>query len=148
MATTEKLVISATETTLMAGVTIAASQNAISASFSNAIGGTGDGYAIGRIKVQQTWATGAALNTGLNVWFLKSSDGSTFEDGATGTGYTPLRLPDLVFPAETGTVIKTMSRDVLLPAGLFKVLVQNPTATGQSLTTFTLTVTPITRQSI
>ena len=153
MATVEKLLIG-TEAPVISAVAITTTQNAVSAAFNNTVGATGDGYTIGRIKTIQSWGGTPAANTAFYGWYLKSSDGgSTFEDGAAGTGFTPLRFPDFSFPADPtalsgSSISRTMSRDVLLPAGVFKVLVQNPTAIGQSLTSLTLTITPITRESV
>ena len=151
MATTTEKLIFGVETTALNAVAIASGANALSAAINNLQGGGGtDGYTLCRAKAIIAFTTAAAANTGISVWFLKSSDANlTYEDGATGAGYTPLRLPDLVFPAipETG-VARTISRDILLPANFFKVLVRNPIETGQAITSLTLTITPIARQSV
>jgi len=148
MSTTEKLLIVGTETTVISAAAISNNQNAISSTFNNTIGSTGDGSTMVRIKISITMGVGATANTGLSLYILKSSDaGSTFEDGATGTGYTPLRMPDLVCPAPVDTTNRTLSFDRLLPAGQMKFLPRNE-GTGQSMSSVTITVLPITRSSV
>lgn len=154
MSTTEKLVIGS-ETVLLSNATTSALANnalLLSSTYNNTIGSTGDGYTICRITATITMAVAASANTGISIWFLKSQDaGTTFESG--GTSYTPLRLPDLVIPAPVDTTQRIVMRDVLMPAGLFQVLMKND-STGQALKTDTgstgskLTIVPITRSSV
>lgn len=153
--TTEKLIIG-TETVLATNTNLSALANNalfLSSAFNNVqAGGGGDGYTLCRITATLTMAVAATANTGFSVWFLKSQDGgTTYESG--GTAYTPLRLPDLVFPAPVDTTQRIVMRDVLMPAGFFEVLIKND-GTGQALKTDTastgskLTLVPITRQSV
>jgi hypothetical protein len=155
MATTEKLIIG-TETVLMTPTqlsTLANNALFLSAAFNNVqAGGGGDGYTLCRVAVKTRMAVGATANTGTPIWFLKSQDGgTTYESG--DTSYTPLRLPDLVISAPVDTTQRIVMRDVIMPAGFFKVLLKND-GTGQSLANDATTngssvsLTPITRQSI
>lgn len=154
MATTEKLIIG-TETVVMTNTNLSALLNNalfLSSAYNNTQGSTGDGYTIGRITVKIKMAVAATANTGCPIWFIKSQDGgTTYESG--DTGYTPLRLPDLVIPAPVDTTQRFVMRDVLIPAGFFKVLLKND-GTGQAFavdltaTGSQLTITPITRQSV
>jgi len=115
-------------------------------------GGGGGGDTLCRLRAILTMAVGASANTGFSVWFLKSTDGgTTWERG--GTGFTPQRLPDVVFPAPTDTTQTEVSRDVLCPAGHFKVLIKND-GTGQATKTDVtsagsqLSIIPFTRQMV
>lgn len=148
MATTEKWAGLGTETTLISAATVANNANNLSADYNNTVGNTGDGYTAMRVKASIQMATGGTANTAMSVWFLKSSDnGVTFEAG-DATPYTPSRMPDLIFPipVPNDTTARISARDVMAPAGHFKVLARNE-GTGVSMT-LTLTVTPITRQSV
>jgi hypothetical protein len=151
MATTEKLIIG-TESTLATATNLASLANNtlfLSAAFNNVqAGGGGDGYAMCRVTMIITMAVAATANTGFPIWFIKSQDGGTsYESG--DTGYTPLRLPDLVISAPVDTTQRTIMRDVLMPVGFFKTLLKND-GTGQALAAFgsKLSITPITRQSV
>lgn len=156
MSTTEKWAALGTEAVLVSFTNFSALANnalVLSADFNNVQGGGGgDGYVLCRIRAILTMATGASANTGFSVWFLKSSDGgTTWERG--GTGYTPLRAPDVVFPAPTDTTQTEISRDVWLPAGHFKALIKND-GTGQATKTDAtsagsqLSILPLTRQMV
>jgi hypothetical protein len=155
MATTEQLIIG-TETVVMTATNLSALANNalfLSGDYNNVqAGGVGNGYTIGRIRVNIHMAVAATANTGASIWFLKSNDGgTTYEAG--GTGYTPLRMPDLVIPAPVDTTQRIVMRDVLLPAGHFIVLLKND-GTGQAFATDTtstgssLGIVPISRQSV
>jgi hypothetical protein len=155
MATTEKLIIGA-ETVLATNTNLSALANNalfLSGVYNNVQGGgAGDGYTLARITATLSMAVAASANTGFPIWFLKSQDGgTTYESG--DTAYTPLRAPDLVIPAPADTTQRFVMRDVIMPVGLFKVLIKND-GTTQALKTDTtatgskLTIVPITRQSI
>jgi hypothetical protein len=155
VATTQKWAALGTETVLMTNTNLSALANNalfLSAAYNNTQGNTGDGYVLCRITATLTMAVAATANTGFSLWILKSQDGgTTYEAG--GTGYTPLRLPDVVFPAPVDTTQRIVMRDVWLPAGFLEFLLKND-GTGQALKTDTgstgskLTVTPITVQMV
>lgn len=156
MATTRKWAALGTETTLMTNTDLSALANnalVLSAAYNNVQGGgAGDGYVLCRVTLTIAMAVAATANTGIPIWFLKSQDGgTTYEAG--GTGYTPLRAPDLVFPAPVDTTQRIVMLDVMLPAGFLKALLKND-ATGQAFKTDTgstgskLTITPITDQQV
>ena len=144
-----------TETTLMSNSDLSAMANnalVLSSAYNNTQGQTGDGARFARLTVTLKMAVAATANTGFSIWFLKSQDGgTTYEAG--GTGYTPLRTPDLVVPAPVDTTQRIVMIDAEIPAGYFKALMKND-GTGQALATDTtatgskLTITPYTRQSI
>jgi hypothetical protein len=156
MATSELWGALGTETILGTNTNLSALANNalfLSGDYNNVqAGGGGGGDVLCRLRAILTMAVAAAANTGFSVWFLKSVDGgTTWERG--GTGYTPLRLPDCVFPAPVDTTQTEITRDVLCPAGHFKVLIKND-GTGQALKTDTtsagsqLSIIPFTRQSV
>jgi len=113
------------------------------------------GYVWGRVQLTFKFQTGPTTNTGFNLWFCKSQDGgSTFEEGSTSVN--PARPPDLTFLAHdyggTGdTNAHTVSKDIMIPPGSWKALLQNA-ATGQSLTASNtdnvLSVTPLSIQNV
>ena len=155
MATTEEWIIG-TETVLMTNTNLSALANNtlfLYSAFNNVqSGGGGSGYTLCRITAILSMAVAATANTGISIWFLKSQDGgTTYESG--GTGYTPMRLPDLVIPAPVDTTQRIIMRDVICPAGFCQVLLKND-GTGQALKTDVtsagskLTIVPITRQSV
>lgn len=115
-------------------------------------GGGFDGYTLMRVVCTFRFQVAPTANTGISVWFLKNTDGSTgsvFEDG--GTALTPARPPDVVFPTSGDTSAHVIAKDVLAPAGFFKPLLKND-GTGQSLTANnvdnTLLITPLTSQGV
>lgn len=152
---TEKWGALGTETVLLSNSDLSALANnalVLSSAYNNTQGNAGDGAPLCRITATLTMATAATANTGFSIWFLKSQDGgTTYEAG--GSGYTPLRLPDLVIPAPVDTTQRIVMRDVPMPPGFFKVLIKND-GTSQALKTDTtsagskLTITPFTRQSV
>lgn len=154
--TTEKWAALGTESIVMTNTNLSALANNalfLSSAYNNVQGGGGgDGYVLCRVTATITMAVAASTATGFSIWILKSQDGgTTYEAG--GTGYTPLRNPDLVIPAPVDTTQRVVMRDILLPAGFMKFLMKND-ATGQALKTDAtsagsqLTVTPITYQAV
>ena len=156
MATSELWGALGTETVLISNTAFSALANnalVVSADYNNVqAGGGGGGDVLCRLRFICSMAVAAAANTGFSVWFLKSSDGGTTWE-AGGTAYTPLRLPDCVFPAPVDTTQREISRDILCPAGHWKLLVKND-GTSQSTKTDTtsagsqISVIPFTRQSV
>jgi hypothetical protein len=85
-------------------------------------------YAVGNPGYTGTLSTGANLA----CWFLTSPDGgTTFEN----TAVAPARPPDFIIPMPAATSLAAnsvfASRNVMLPALEFKILVQNNT--GQTM---------------
>jgi hypothetical protein len=124
-------------------------QNAIS---SAAYDNSSNLFLMGEVEFATTSAFGTAptANTGLSIWFLRNIDGTNYEDGATGTGITPSRMPDLVIPLENqNTTAQRITRRCIIPPGTFKVLVKND-GTGQTLpaTGNTLKILPLTYQVV
>lgn len=120
---------------------------AISAVFDNTQGQTGDGYTLCDLELVVTFGTNPTANTGISVWFLQSQDGTNYEDGGTGT--TPARAPDVVFPVLVSTSAQRIIRRVLLPPGLMKFLLKND-GTGQAFAASgnTLKIRPFTPEIV
>jgi hypothetical protein len=135
--TTEKYVLSATPTTLIAGTALnaLASNGLVLGSAVNNVqgGGGGDGQPMMRLVVAWKYAVAPAVNSGIAVWFVRSTDGptgSTFEDGSTTL--TPSRSPDVFISAYADANAHSQARDVVAPVGHFKALWKND-ATAQAL---------------
>src|SRR5437868_6859478 len=100
MSTTDKYLIVGSTTTLISTElnSLANGSLAVSSSaFDNTVNATGDGSTLGDLQITLAALGGAATaNSSISVYFLISQDGSTYEDGGSGT--QPQKLPDLVYP--------------------------------------------------
>jgi hypothetical protein len=154
-ATTQKYIINATASVIIAGSALNAMANnaLVAGSDYNNVqgGGGGDGYVFARLTLSWKFQVNPTANTGFSLWFLKSNDnGTTFEDGSSSA--TPPRQPDVVFgPLPADTNAHVMMRDVMIPAGHWKPLLKND-GTGQTLTANNtdnvLSITPLTAQFV
>lgn len=148
MATVEKWLLGAISTLLSTGLnSLANNALAVSATFDNTVGQTGDGYTLCDVELVVTYGTAPTANTGVSVWFLGNPDGTNFEDG--GTSVTPGRLPDVVFPVRAVTTAQRITRRVWLPWGQLQALLKND-GTGQAMaaTANTLKIRPVTREAV
>jgi len=104
-----------------------------------------NGYPYARLVFSLAAPSGAfAANSALYFWFLRSIDGSTYEDGSTTT-----RPPDVVIPLRTDGSAQVTEVDVQLPFGNWKPIAENVQGSGsQALasTTNTVKVLPFTVQ--
>lgn len=66
-----------------------------------------------------------AANSALNLWFVKSIDGTDYEDASTTT-----RPPDCAIPLRTDGVAQRTTITVKLPPGYFKGIAQNSQGSG------------------
>jgi hypothetical protein len=153
-ATVEKLLLGSQTSLLTTGMDALANNGlAISAAFDNTIGQAGDGYTLCDVELVAGFHTSAdndaspTANTGIPVWFLQAADGSNYEDGGTGT--TPAKLPDVVFPLRAATGLQRIVRRCALPWGPMKALAKND-GTGKALnnTGNTLKIRPVTREMV
>jgi hypothetical protein len=153
MPTVEKYLLGGTITTLITGGSALGNNAlAIGSAFDNTVGQTGDGYTLGDVEFSGTFSVAPAANTGIAVWFLRSQNGTNYEDGDGTVGgsadTTPARNPDVVIPVRAVTSAQLVSRSVVLPWGKWKPLAKND-GTGQSLGSgFTLKVRPVTREGV
>lgn len=116
---------------------------------SSASATTGDGYKRGLLALNLV-ALGAAptANSTIDVWLLKSIDGTNanFEDG--GPTITPQRAPDQSFLLDSSrATAEHQEFELQIPQTYFKTLIRN-NASGQTLGTGnTLTLIPVTDQA-
>lgn len=117
-----------------------------SATVDNRITQTLNGYLICRLEWNVTFAANPTAAGGLTGWFLRTTDGTNFENTPTasvGLG----RPPDFFLPVTTGQTGTRVMVDVRCPAERFQV-VGNLTNTGQTTAASgnTLKILPITIQ--
>lgn len=91
---------------------------------------TDAGYLLADVTLVVTYGVAPTANTAVAVWLLRETDGSNYEDG--GSGVTPARAPDVVFPLRAVTTAQRITRQVVLPPGKFKALCKND-GTGQAM---------------
>lgn len=102
-------------------------------------------YLEAEIEYLGAHAVAPTANTCMTLWILRALDGANYEDGSATV--TPLRSPDAFFPLRAVTTAQRIVKRVLLPPGLFKILLKND-ATGQALAAAsnTLKIKPLTPQ--
>jgi hypothetical protein len=144
MATTLKQLEQGSSVTLMTtelnslanGSSIVSSVGGTSGAFTNTVGTANwDGYVRGKIELYlaSLSPSGGAY---CSLWFIKTVDGTNYEDGASST---PYRTPDVVFPiGSTASTAYRVIREILVPVGTFKLVLQN--STGASLASSSNTV--------
>jgi hypothetical protein len=143
-----------TVTTAIAGSALASLANnasVLGSSLNNLQGGgVLGGATLCRVTLSWQFGTAPTANTGVSVWLLKNTDGnvgSAFEEGSSSV--TPTRPADVVFQVAADTNAHVQSKDILLPAGFVKALLQN-NGTGQAFGSTAgnlgLTITPINYQ--
>lgn len=147
MPTTEKYLLGSQSIVLSTGSTLANNALAISSTQDNTAGAGGfDGYTLCDVQLNVTFGTAPTAGTGISVWFLRSQDGTTFEDGSASV--IPVRPPDIVIGVDAVTTAQIKTRETRLSPGKFKVLAQN-TGTGQTMSSgWTLSIRPITFQGV
>lgn len=112
---------------------VASSVGGSSGVFTNTQGTSNfDGYPRAKIEFVMAAYTGTpAANSGLSVWFIKTVDGSNYDDGSSSV--TPIRAPDVFIQVRALTSgPQRIVRDCWVPVGTFKVLARNE-GTGLSL---------------
>jgi len=139
MATTLEMIEQGTQVSLLTTELNSLANNALvvssvggSSGVFNNVQATSNFNAYVRGKVALTLGAPAGTltaNTGAYVWFLKTVDGSTYEDGSASV--TPARPPDVVIPVRAVSTAQLIIVQCRLPVGLFMVLLQNA-GTGQT----------------
>jgi putative methionine-R-sulfoxide reductase with GAF domain len=99
---------------------------AAGAAVTNAVGQSNlDGYTRGKVELVLAAYTGTpTANTCVKVWFLKTIDGTNYEDGSASV--TPARRPDVVIPV--GAIASGPQRvtvECWMPVGTFKPMARN-----------------------
>lgn len=148
-AQTTKYLLGSQATCLSTGLNSLANNSlAISAAYDNtAASAEGDGYILADFELVVTYGTAPTANTGCSLWILLTQDGTNYEDG--GTSLTPARVPDLVLPLRAVTTEQRIIKRVILPQGIFKILLKND-GTGQAMaaTGNTVKIRPTTYQVV
>jgi len=147
-AITIKYLVGAPTTLLTTGLNSLANNtcSSVSANYDNRIGQTGDGATVCRMEFNGTFASAPTANTAVTGWFLKTVDGTNFEDWpSTCSNFG--RPPDYVLPVTAGQTTTRVAVDVPCPAERFRVGVRND-GTGQSMAASgnTVKVLPIYQQ--
>lgn len=136
-----------TQTTVIstAANSLANNTNVAGSVYDNTAGAAGDGYTLCDVELVVTFGTAPTAGTGVSVWFLQSSDGTSYEDGSASV--TPARAPDLVLPVRAVTTAQRIVRQAVLPWGLLTPLLRND-GTGQAFAASgnTLKIRPVTRR--
>ena len=148
MTTTEKYLLGtnatvvSTELNSLANNSLALSSSAFN---NTAGGGAGDGSPMGELELVVGFSVSPNAYTVVSVWFIRTPDGSNYEDGASGT--TPGKAPDVVFALRSATSQRIVQQCVL-PPGNWKVLVKNESGQTLNSTGNTLKLRPFTRQAV
>lgn len=148
MATVEKFLLGSQASLLTTELnSLANNGTAIGSAYDNTVGSTGDGYSLCDVELVAQYGTSPTANTGVNLWFLMSEDGTLYEDG--DNTLTPARLPDAVFPLRAVTTAQRIVRRIMMPWGKFKPLAKND-GTGQAMaaTNNTVKIRPVTREGV
>ena len=116
------------------------------AALSSAITITDTGHILADVKFNGTWGTAPTANTGLSCWLVREDGSGNYEDG-DATPTTPARAPDFVIPVRAVNSAQVVVVQVVLPPGVFKMLVLND-GTGQTLNSgWTVKAIPYTYQN-
>ncbi len=86
------------------------------------------GYLMGEFEYRCISGISCTANTGISMWLLRSVTSGIYEDGTSGL--TPTRIPDVVFPLQSGTI--SVYRRAQLPPQTFRPLVKND-GTGSTM---------------
>jgi|SRR6185437_8287362 len=99
------------------------------------------GYLRAKIHIHLgQFTTAPAAGGTLNLWFLHSIDGTTYDDRSANP-----RPPDVVVPVEAqNTAAQEITMDVKLPAGLWVLSCQNNTSQPLAATGNTIVAQPYT----
>ena len=98
--------------------------SAQSANIDNTIGVANiDGFTWCRIEAQVSHGANPNPNAAVYVWFIKTIDGTNFDDAPTGSFITG--PPQATIPITQGKLGTRQSVDAACPFGLFRIVVQN-----------------------
>lgn len=97
-----------------------------SSAFTNTQGTSNwDGYQRGKLELYlATYSGTPTAGTGFSVWFLKTLDGTNYEEGVAGN--TPARRPDVVLPLRAlASGPQRVTVECFVPVGTIKVIAKN-----------------------
>ena len=133
MATTAEYIVQATPTTLLStelgnGTGLAANTFSAAGAAVNNVQATSNlnGYTNAYLELVLSAPSAAfAANTAIYLWFLKSIDGTNYED----TSANP-RPPDVIIPVEANGSAQRITMDIKLPPGQWKPIAENVPGSG------------------
>lgn len=152
MATTLEQIEQSTATTLLSTEfnSLANGSNTSAGSAVNNVQATANlnGYTRAKIELYLAAYSGTpSANTSINVWFLRTVDGTNYEDGSSSV--TPARNPDVVIPVNaTASGPQRIIRECFLPVGSFKPLAKNTIGISLAGSGNTLKILPNTDQGV
>jgi hypothetical protein len=152
MATTLEQIEQSTATTLLSTEfnSLANGSNTSAGSAVNNVQATANlnGYTRAKIELYLAAYSGTpSANTSINVWFLRTVDGTNYEDGSSSVA--PARNPDVVIPVNaTASGPQRIIRECFLPVGSFKPLAKNTIGISLAGSGNTLKILPNTDQGV
>lgn len=139
-ATTFQLLVGATTPVLTLSSLTNGSRSSAGSTFDPRQGQTGQGYLTAVVECSFTFLANPTAGTAVPIWFLKSGNGTNFEDTTTS------RAPNVSCPVTAGQVGTRVSFDnIRLPAWRFQAIALND-GTGQTISSGTISVTITTTQ--
>jgi hypothetical protein len=114
-------------------------RSAAGSTFDNRQGQLGKGYRSVMVQCVLTFGANPNSNSGVDLWFRRTIDGTNFEDLTNG------RLPNATCPATPGQTGTRVIIDAPLPAERLQVYALN-NATGQQINSGTISFLPFTGQ--
>lgn len=107
-----------------------------------------DGSILADVEFVGTLAGVPTVGSGLSIWFLRTLNGTQWEDGSDAS-VIPARPPDLVLPLRTVSTAQRVCRTAVLPASNWRALLRND-GTGQALSSSgnVLNIRPVTTQTV
>ena len=99
------------------------------------VAGGGQGAQFCEVQAALTFAGNPTAGSTVQLWFLGTLDGTTFEDVADGFG----RTPNLDLPVTSGQTTTVVHRQVACPLTDFKARLKNA-STGQTISSGTIKI--------
>jgi hypothetical protein len=152
MATSLEMIEQSTATTLLSTElnSLANGSNSSAGTARNNVQATANfnGYTRAKIELYLAAYSGTpSANTSVNVWFLRTVDGTNYEDGSSSV--TPARNPDVVMPVNaTASGPQRIVRECFLPVGLFQPIAKNVIGIALAASGNTLKILPNTDQGV
>lgn len=156
MATTTEFIVQGTATTLLSTElnSLGASSYALSSSAFDNEQGTANfnGYTDALIDIHLAAPSGAfAANSAIYLWWIKSLDGTTFEDSESSGSLVSAQLPDYQWIVAATANAQEIVRRIRIPPSNWKVMIGNIQGSGTqawAASGNTIKVKPFTTQGV